>query len=316
MKLDGIIAFTMAADCGSVSEAARQLRLSKSTVSERLTELEHALGTRLLNRNSRLFVLTEDGTAFLEHARRIVAEASEAREELKRRRGEISGTLRIAVPRAFGDLHLGPILYDFMERYPEVDLTADFDDRISDLSGTFDAIVRIAPVELPKLAIEQLTISRRTLVAAPTYLDRNGRPETVADLEQHKAIHYMDRGPDDWSFKAEIERVVARVTPRLRVTSCYAMRDATIAGLGIAWLPTFHSYQAIGDGRLEMIDIGIDPDVTPITLAYHDGVGLSAKLQALIEHLRLAFGTPPYWDAGLNLSGGSSPSADFQTDMS
>jgi DNA-binding transcriptional LysR family regulator len=309
MKLDGIIAFVTVADCASINEAARQLRLSKSTVSERLTELEHALGTRLLHRNSRQFALTEDGAALLERARRIVAETEEAKEDLARRRGEVSGPLRIAVPRAFGDLHLGPILYDFMARYPDVTVTADFDDRISDLGSAFDAIVRIAPADLPKLATETLTVSRRALVAAPAYLDRYGRPANVGQLGQHKAIHYMDRGPDDWSFRAEIERVVARVEPRLRVTSCYAMRDAAIAGLGIAWLPTFHSYQAIKAGTLEMLDIGVDPDVTPITIAYHQGMGPAAKLRAMIDHLKLAFGNPPYWDEGLVL-----PDARRQTE--
>ncbi|BBD98804.1 LysR family transcriptional regulator [Sphingobium amiense] len=302
MKLDGIIAFVTVADCGSINEAARQLRLSKSAVSERLTELEHAVGARLLSRNSRQLALTEDGLALLDRARRIVAETREAKEDLARRRGEISGPLRIAVPRAFGDLHLGPILYDFMHRYPDVSVTADFDDRISDLGSSFDALVRIAPADLPKMASERLTISRRTLVAAPSYLDRHGRPETVDQLEQHKAIHYMERGPDDWTFKAEIERVVARVTPRLRVTSCYAMRDAAIAGIGIAWLPTFHSYQAVRDGTLEILDIGVDPDVTPITIAYHNGLGPSAKMRALIDHLKLSIGDPPYWDEGMPLA--------------
>lgn len=299
MKLDGIVAFVTVADCGSVNEAARQLRLSKSTVSERLTELEHALGAKLVSRNSRQFALTEDGAALLDRARRIVAETREAKEDLARRRGEVSGPLRIAVPRAFGDMHLGPILYDFMDRYPEITVTADFDDRISDLGSALDALVRIGPPDLPKVATEQLTISRRTLVAAPSYLDRYGRPRSVDELGHHKAIHYMERGPDDWTFKVEIERVVARVEPRLRITSCFAMRDAAIAGLGIAWLPTFHSYQAIKGGMLEMLDIGVDPDVTPITFAYHKAQGTSAKLQALIDHLKLAFGNPPYWDEGL-----------------
>lgn len=303
MKLDGIIAFVTVADCGSINEAARQLRLSKSTVSERLTELEHTLGAKLLSRNSRQFALTDDGVALLDRARRIVAETNEAREDLARRRGEVSGAIRIAVPRAFGDLHLGPILYDFMERYPDITVTADFDDRISDLGSGFDALVRIAPAELPKLAVEQLTISRRTLVAAPSYLDRYGRPETVDQLEHHKAIHYMDRGPDDWTFRAEIERVVARVAPRLRVTSCFAMRDAAISGLGIAWLPTFHSYQAIKAGTLEVLDVGVDPDVTPITIAYQNGLDPPARLKAMIGHFKLALGNPPYWDEALIVSG-------------
>lgn len=294
MKLDGIATFVMVADCGSINEAARQLRLSKSTISERLTELEHALGSTLLNRNSRQLTLTDDGVALLERARRIVAEATEAREHLARRRCEIAGPLRIAVPRAFGDLHLGPALYEFMRRYPDVEVTADFDDRISDLSQGFDMVVRIAPDSLPKLATEQLTISRRTLVAAPQYLDRFGTPGTVEDLQQHQAIHYMDRGPDDWTFKAEIERVVARVVPRLRVTSCFAMRDAAIAGLGIAWLPTFHSYEAVRTGALRVLDLQLEPDITPITAAFRSDPPV--RLRVLVDHLKAGFGNPPYWD--------------------
>lgn len=299
MTLDGLAAFIAVASAGSISEAARQLRLSKSAVSERLSELERALGANLLQRNSRQLALTADGSAFLERAQRIVAEADRAAEELAQRRGVISGPLRIAAPRGFGDLHLGPALYSFMERYPEVTVTAELDDRIGDAAGGYDAIVRIAPGEMPKMPTQTLTISRRTLVAAPSYLARFGRPQTIDDLAHHKAIHYMDRNPDDWSFRSGSESLVARVTPRLRVTSCLAMRDAAIAGLGIASLPTFHSHEAIRSGALEIIDIGVDPDLTPISIAYQNGAPPAAKLSALIDHLKRAFGDPPYWDVGI-----------------
>jgi DNA-binding transcriptional LysR family regulator len=108
----------------------------------------------------------------------------------------------------------------------------------------------------------------------------------------------MERTPDDWSFKRGTEAVVARVAPRLRVTSCLAMREATIAGLGIASLPTFHSYEALRSGALEIIDLGLDLDLTPITLA-HQSTTPSAKVNALIEHLKRCFGDPPYWDESL-----------------
>jgi DNA-binding transcriptional LysR family regulator len=297
MKLDGVAAFVAVANTGSISEAARQLRLSKSAVSERLAELERALGANLVQRNSRQLALTEDGVAFLVRAKRIVAEADEAANELAQRRGEIAGPLRIAAPRGFGDLHLGPALYSFMERYPEVSVTADFDDRVSDAAGGYDAIIRIAPGEMPKMSTQTLTVSRRMLVASPSYLAQFGRPQTIDDLARHRAIHYMERNPDDWSFKSGSEMLVARVTPRLRVTSCLSMRDAAIAGLGIASLPTFHSHDAIKSGALEVIDIGVDADATPISIAYQNGMPPAAKLAALIDHLKRAFGNPPYWDA-------------------
>jgi DNA-binding transcriptional LysR family regulator len=301
MKLDGLAAFVAIANTGSISEAARQFRLSKSAVSERLTELERAVGANLVQRNSRQLALTEDGVVFLERAKRIVLEADEAANELAQRRGAIAGPLRLAGPRGFGDLHLGPALYSFMERYPEVSVTADFDDRVGDAIGGYDAIVRIAPDEMPKMPTQVLTVSRRMLVAAPSYLAQFGRPHNIEGLAQHRAIHYMERNPDDWSFKSGSELLVARVAPRLRVTSCLAMRDAAIAGLGIASLPTFHSHDAIRCGALEIIDIGVDADETPISIAYHNGAPPSAKLTALIDHLKRAFGDPPYWDADIPL---------------
>jgi DNA-binding transcriptional LysR family regulator len=299
MKLDGVSAFVTVATTGSISEAARHLRLSKSSVSERLSELERALGANLIQRNSRQLALTEDGTAFLARAKRIVAEADDATNELARRRGEVAGPLRIACPRGFADTHLAAAIFSFLERYPAVSATVDADDRMVEAASGFDAIIRISGAELPKFALERITISRRYLVAAPSYLAKFGRPESVEDLAKHRAIHYMERNPDDWSFRVGNDLIVARVAPRLRVSSCLAMRDAAVAGLGIASLPTFHCADGVKSGALEILDVGVDADVTPITLAYQNGVPPSAKLAALIDHLKLAFGDPPYWDTGL-----------------
>jgi DNA-binding transcriptional LysR family regulator len=309
MKLDGVLAFVTVAKTGSISEAARQLRLSKSAVSERLSELERALDANLIQRNSRQLALTEDGAAFLERAKRIVAEAEEASNELARRRGEVAGPLRIACPRGFADTHLAAAIFSFMERYPEISATVDADDRMVDAAGGFDAIIRISGAELPKLALQTITVSRRHLVAAPSYLAKFGRPESVEDLANHRAIHYMERSPDDWSFRRGNDLVVARVEPRLRVSSCLAMRDAALGGLGIASLPTFHCHDGIKSGALEILDVGVDDDVTPISLAYQNGVRPSAKLNALIDHLKRAFGNPPYWDLGLPVRAGTETSA-------
>ncbi len=114
MKLDGIAAFVAIAEGGSISEAARRLRLSKSVVSERLAELERSLGASLVHRTTRKLTLTEDGAAFLERAARIVRDVEEASAEMTERRGTLSGPLRISAPVTFGRLHLGPALYPFL----------------------------------------------------------------------------------------------------------------------------------------------------------------------------------------------------------
>ncbi|MDP8919631.1 MAG: LysR family transcriptional regulator, partial [Pseudomonadota bacterium] len=143
IRVKGIAAFVAAVEGGSISEAARRLRLSKSVVSERLAELERSLGGQLLRRTTRKLTLTEDGTVFLDRARRIVREINEAAADMAERRGTLTGPLRIAAPVTFGRMHLGPALYSFLMQHPGVELTLDMDDRRVDASaGGYDAIVR------------------------------------------------------------------------------------------------------------------------------------------------------------------------------
>src|ERR1700675_4099720 len=123
MKLDGIAAFVAVAEAGSISEAARRLHVSKSVVSERLTELERTLGTSLIHRTTRKLSITEDGLAFRARADRIVREIADAAAEISERRGSLAGPLRVAGPVSFGTLHLGPALYPFLRDNPGIDLT-------------------------------------------------------------------------------------------------------------------------------------------------------------------------------------------------
>src|SRR5580700_7292580 len=129
MKLDGIVAFVAVAEAGSISEAARQLRLSKSVVSERVAELERSVGSHLLHRTTRKLSVTDDGASFLERASRIVREVEEAAADLAERRGTLAGPLRLSAPVTFGRMHLGPALYPFLVAHPRIELTLDLDDR-------------------------------------------------------------------------------------------------------------------------------------------------------------------------------------------
>jgi DNA-binding transcriptional LysR family regulator len=147
MKLDGVATFVAVAEAGSISEAARRLRLSKSVVSERLAELERNLGTSLLHRTTRKLTLTEDGTAFLERAARIARDVEEAAAEIAERRGRLVGPLRIAAPVSFGRLHLGPAIYPFLAENPRLELTLDLDDRRVDVAADgYDAVIRHGPI--------------------------------------------------------------------------------------------------------------------------------------------------------------------------
>jgi len=297
LKIDGITAFVAVAEAGSISEAARRLRLSKSVVSERLSEMEKALGATLLHRTTRKLTLTEDGAAFLERATRIAHEVREAAADLAERRGTLTGPLRIAAPVTFGRRHLGPALYPFLADHPGIELTLDLDDRRVDAASEgYDAIIRHGLIADSRLVAWTLTRSRRLLVAAPDYLSRYGRPASLADLENHRGIFYANRGVADWRFQGPDGAVIIRGKLAFGVNNGDVMHDAAIAGLGIALLPTFIAGPAIKEGRLVEIDVGCRPEAEFIFMAHPEGRNPSAKLRAIADHLRKAFGDPPYWD--------------------
>ncbi len=300
MKLDGIATFVAVAEAGSISEAARRLRLSKSVVSDRLAELERGLGTSLLHRTTRKLTLTEDGAAFLERAARIVRDVEDASADIAERRGTLVGPLRISAPVTFGRLHLGPALYPFLARHPQVELTLDLDDRRVDAAADgYDAVVRHGAIGDSRLMAWRLAVSRRVLVAAPAYLARQGTPATVADLERHKGIFYTNRGVADWRFPGPGGAEIVRGQVALRVNNGDVMRDAAIAGLGIALLPTFIAGAVIKAGDLKVVEVGADAESEFVYVAHPEGRRPSAKLRALVECLAAAFGDPPYWDAGV-----------------
>ena len=300
MKLDGIASFVAVAEEGSISEAARMLRLSKSVVSERLAVLERSVGATLLHRTTRRMSVTEDGAAFLERARRILREVSEAATDLAERRGALSGPMRIAAPVTFGRMHLGPALYPFLAANSAIEMSIDLDDRRVDIaSGAFDGVVRHGTIDDSRLMVWQLAPSRRVLVASAQYLASHGMPATIAELDAHKGIFYTNRGVADWRFTTPKGVEIVRAQARFRVNNGDMLRDAAVAGLGIALLPLFIAGPEIRGGKLNVVDVGVRPAPEFIYLAHPEGRRPSAKLRALADHLRAAFGDPPYWEAGV-----------------
>jgi DNA-binding transcriptional LysR family regulator len=297
MKLEGISTFVTVAETGSISEAARRLRLSKSVVSERLAELERQLGAVLLHRTTRKLTLTEDGTAFLERASRITRDVEEAAADMAERRGMLVGPLRISAPVTFGRMHLGPALYPFLLAHPDIELSLELDDRRVDVAASgYDAVVRHGLIADSRLMTWRLATSQRVLVASPAYLERHGTPTSIDELGLHKGIFYANRGIADWSFATAEGVVIARGRTGLNVNNGDMMRDAAIAGIGIALLPTFVAGAAIKAGQLQVIDAGVNAEPEHIYIAHPEGRMPSAKLRALADHVRQAFGDPPYWE--------------------
>ena len=299
LKLEAIAAFSATAEAGSITGAARRLAISKSVISERLTELERVLGTALMRRTTRSLSLTDDGKIFYERAKEILRNIENAASELTERRGTLAGPLRISAPVSFGTLHLGQALFGFLAKYPGIELTLELDDRFVDILGEgYDAIVRHGPVNDARIIVKRLSTSRRVLVASADYLKRSGTPASLQELGQHRGIIYGNRGAADWRFRLGRKWVIARPQVALRVNNGLLMRDAAVAGLGIALLATFLLETPLKKRTLKVLDVGAEAEGATIYIAYPEHLRSSGKIRALTASLRQSFGDPAYWDAG------------------
>lgn len=294
MKLEGLTAFVAIAEAGSISEAARRLRLAKSVVSERLADLEDHLGGKLFHRTTRKLTLTEDGVAFLERASKITRDVEEASADFSERRGALSGPMRLSAPVTFGRMHLGPALWPFLAAHPAITLKLELSDRRVDASAEgFDAVIRHGRVGDLRLMVWRLAASRRVFVASSAYLEAHGIPRTADELEGHDAIFYANRGAADWRLAGA--RVI-RARPKLVLDNGDMIRDAAIAGVGIGLLPMFIVGEALRSGQLKVIEIDVVAEEEQIYIAHPEGRQPSTKLRALADHLREVFGDPPYWE--------------------
>jgi DNA-binding transcriptional LysR family regulator len=298
LKLESIEAFASIAETGSITSAARRLSISKSVVSERLSELERVLSAKLVRRTTRTLALTDDGNTFYERAKRILRDVDTAAAELAERHGSLIGPLRVSAPVSFGSLHLGPALFGFLAKNPGIELTLELDDRFVDVLGEgYDAIVRHGPVNDDRIIVKRLSASRRVLAASADYLKRSGKPASLPELEQHRGIIYTNRGAADWRFRVGRNFVIARPKVALRVNNGMLMRDAAVAGLGIALLPTFLLDTPLKSRTLKVLDIGAEAEGAMIYIAYPEHLRSSGKIRALTAWLQNFFGDPAYWDA-------------------
>ncbi|NKJ42229.1 LysR family transcriptional regulator [Novosphingobium sp. SG720] len=297
MKVDGIAAFVATVDETSISAASRRLGLAKSVVSERLAELERSLGVTLIQRSTRKLTLTSAGQALLPRARRILREMEEAMTELDASSGKLAGPLRISAPVGFGTLHLGPAIAGFLHDHPGIEMALELDDSFVDAAtGGFDAVLRHGAIGDGRLIARRLARSRRLLVASPAYLALHGVPASLPDLERHRGVLYANRA-GDWRFAVGAGWSVVRPKAPLRVNNGLVMRDAALAGLGLALLPSFFVHAEIRNGALVEIDVGAPAEGAELFLTYPRDHGAAAKIQALGESLRRSFGDPPYWEA-------------------
>jgi DNA-binding transcriptional LysR family regulator len=293
--LEGLAIFAKVAELRSFVGAAKDLALSKATVSKAIGRLEKRLGARLLNRTSRRLSLTDAGRLLSDRATRILAEGEAAESEALAQSASPRGLVRLAAPMSFGLSEVAPLLPDFLAECPEVSVDLHLSDAMVDLIGAgFDAALRIGALSDSSLLARRLRRVNRLLVAAPDYLKRHGRPTHPQDLSHHDCLCYAYLPtPDVWRFvNAAGEEVALRPSGPLRANNADALAPALLAGLGLAVQPDFVVGQALAEGRLE----AVMPDWRSPPIALHlvmpPGGPRPARVEALAAFLAQRLSRP------------------------
>jgi DNA-binding transcriptional LysR family regulator len=253
-RLTSMAVFVKAVDRGSFAAAAEALDLSAPMVGKHVRYLEERLGVKLLNRTTRRQSLTDFGRAYYERCRVILAEAEAADALAADQFSEPRGKLRVTMPVLFGRCCVAPILLDLARRYPALELDLSFSDPITDLAETgYDLAIRTGALEVQDGVIARLLARQHMVVcASPSYLQTHGRPGRIEDLADHHAIVYSRScRTRPWQFPRE-GQLPAELVPlsRLRFDHLDAVADAAVAGMGLAWLPSWLIRDRVQSGAL------------------------------------------------------------------
>lgn len=245
--------FSAIVRAGSISQAATTLGMGKSVLSRQLAKLEDDLGARLIQRSTRRLTLTEIGELVFAQAQHIDRAVANIEQLTEQHQSEVQGRLRVTCPRPLGQRYLVPLLVEFKQRYPKVEVVLSVDDRMVDLIAEhIDVAIRVAHLEDSTLVARKLSENPRVLVAAPAYLARAGTPQTPDDLRHHDCLVYTSgaRVFDEWSFSKDGVNTPLRVPARLQINDGMALVAAACAGGGVLVIDRLLVGHELADGTL------------------------------------------------------------------
>lgn len=299
-RLADMAVFARVVEASGFSAAARELGLSKAAVSKSVGRLEAHLGTRLLQRTTRKLTPTEAGVAFQAYCREVVAQAEEAEQHLGQLQASPRGTLRVAAPLSFGLVQLATALPGLQQRYPDIEVELELRDTTIDMiGGGFDLMLAIGEPADSSLVARRLATSRTIIVASPGYLAEHGIPRQPAELQRHRCLSTLGEHGHRWEFEQRNESCTVLVHGPLRANSEMALRDAAIAGLGIARMPSFLVADDLAAGRLKCLFADWTPRADGLYALYPSRRHLPAKVKAAIEYFIEVF-SEPFWDKVLS----------------
>ena len=284
-KLHLMNVFVAVAEEESFAAGARRLNMSPPAVTRCIASLEARLGVKLLDRTTRYVRVTEAGQRYQEDARRIIAEVEEADDAVVGINAEPKGHLTITAPVLFGSMFVTPVIVQYLERYPEMKITALFLDRVVNLiEEGVDVGIRIG--ELPDSSIKAMKVGamRRVLCASPAYLKKYGQPQHPKELAHHQTIaaSIVSRSLE-WKFQEKNSPLIVRTKPRLVVSTYDAAIESACQNFGITQLMSYQISRQLASGELKIILNKFELPPIPIHIVHREDRHKSARVRTFVD---------------------------------
>ncbi|MGO4352328.1 LysR family transcriptional regulator [Rhizobium sp. RAF36] len=278
-----MLVFVRVVQAKSLSGAARELNFSLTVVSRKLSRLEERLGVRLVNRTTRSLALTEEGARFYERCVQILAEIDDAETDASSGSDRASGVLKVTSTFAFGCRWLAPILWDFQQAHPDLHVHLDTNDGVENIvDAGYDLAIRFGSLSDSSLIARQIAPNRRVICAAPAYLDRRGRPQTVDDLPGHDIVAFGEPPNTHWAFA---DGRSANVTSSLTTNNGELAHRWALSGAGLVLKSIWDVRDDIDSGRLEVVLPEARLAAAPIHAVFPHSRLAAAKVRLCIDYL-------------------------------
>ncbi|WP_026145512.1 LysR family transcriptional regulator [Pseudomonas asplenii] len=286
-EMDDLAAFAVLVEAGSFTLAAQQLGCSKGQLSKRISHLETQFSVQLLHRTTRRLSLTAAGAALLPQAQALVMQVERARQALARLKDDLAGPVRMTVPVSLGETFFDGLLLEFSRDYPDVQIELDLSNSFRDLVREgFDLAIRTEIGSDERLVARPLLVMNELTCASPAYLEAFGEPQTPQELTHHRCLlnsHYSGR--EEWQYHRQHELLRVRVAGPFASNHYSLLKQAALAGAGIARLPSYALATELADGRLRWLLRDYRTRDMPAYLVHPYQGGLPRRTQVLADYL-------------------------------
>lgn len=301
LSSDDLVFFSIVSGETSLTAAARRLNVSASAVTQRLKALESRIGLRLVQRNGRALVLTDEGDLLARRGGQLVAELSSLNELVVARRGVVSGPLRIIAPFGFGRRYIAKVCSEFRKLYPEVSIDLRLSDKLGRYPETgWDLAIHVGELPSSGLKVRRLARNRRFLCASPDYIAKHGQPRSPTDLREHQCLVLRENDEDAalWRFRHGSEAINVRVEPAMASNDGELLRNWALGGLGVLIRSEWDVQEDIQGGRLLWLLQDFHLQDADVVMLVDAASAQRMRTRKFVQHLVESLSPPP-WRQGL-----------------